>query len=339
MHTRSRLAAAVAILLSGLYGVAAQQPEAGRETSTRIELRVEPAVALWTEARALAESRGEPNGPLAPLVEALRALGAKLPRGQGWGRFDGALLGVGTTEEIASRLAGVTTVRLRAGSEIEVGAEVQGVVAALRAVDAPFRAELWPQRRAAIEASRADVEARLLPRQAEAFALMLRSLGMDDPGRAIPVYLVHDSVWPGATTYRDRDGTGYCIVAVDREENRGSALLEIVLHEATHALDIASQLAARSSVLTRLRDRLRAAGLGPEDDAFRDLPHTLMFVQAGETIRRVVDPRHVHYGDGPSTYYDRVPHARLVRDLWIAHLDAKVTLDQVLDRLVDAATG
>jgi hypothetical protein len=332
------LTAVLVVLAAAAERAGALQPADRDAGGTRIELRVEPAVALWTEARALAESRTEASGPLAPLIDSMRALGTKLPPGR-WGQFDSALLGVTDAEEIAERLSGVSTLRLRDGAEVEVGAELERVLDSLVDLEPRFREELWPRRRELVDAARTDIENRLLPKQDEAFGAMLRALGMSDPGRTIPVYLVHSSVWPGAVTYRDRDGTGYCIVAVDREENRGSALLEIILHEATHALDSAAAQSASRNVLSRLRERLREAGLGPADDAFRDLPHTIMFVQAGETIRRVVDPEHVHYGDGPSTYYDRVRHARLVRDLWIAHLDGELPLDEVLDRLVAAATG
>ncbi|HVS65855.1 MAG TPA: hypothetical protein VMT85_20405 [Thermoanaerobaculia bacterium] len=340
MRGATLLAAALVLLPAAAERGGAGQSGAG-DGATRIELRVEPAVALWTEGRALAESRTEASGPLAPLIDAMRALGAKLPPGRGWGLFDSALLGVTGAQEIADRLSGISTLRLHDGAQVEVGVgvgvEVERLLAALVELEPRFREELWPARRELVDAARVDIESRLLPKQDEAFAAMLSALEMTDPRRTIPVYLVPSSVWPGAVTYRDRDGTGYCIVAVDRRENQGSALLEIILHEATHALDVAAEQSAGRNVLSRLRGRLGAAGLGPADDAFRDLPHTIMFVQAGETIRRLVDPDHVHYGDGPSTYYDRVPRARLVRDLWIAHLDGEVTLDQVLDRLVESA--
>jgi hypothetical protein len=323
--------AAAAVALLALAGAGRAQTDAA---GPRLDLRIEPAVDLWNHGRALADSRGEVPGPMAELVAAIRAVGAKLPRGAGWGRFDSGVIGITGAEELAARFAKVGNLQLRGGGEIDLSIEMAAVAAILRATEPAFLAEIWPARQAAIVAGHEHLEEHLLPKQAEAFAAMLAGLEMTDPGGVIPVYLVATAPWPGATTYRGRDG-GFCVVAVDQSEYGEGALREIVLHEATHALD----LAAGESVLSRLRDRLREAGLGPADDAFRDLPHTIMFAQAGETVRRVIDPRHVHYGDGPSTYYDRVTHGRLVRDLWVEHLDGKLSTDQVIERLVAAATG
>lgn len=62
-----------------------------------------------------------------------------------------------------------------------------------------------------------------------------------------------------------------------------------------------------------------------------------MFVQAAETIRRFVDSEYGDYGDGASTYYDRVPLARFERDLWIRHLDGSVTLEDAIEQIVARA--
>lgn len=55
----------------------------------------------------------------------------------------------------------------------------------------------------------------------------------------------------------------------------------------------------------RLRELLEQAGIDRNDRRHRDVPHTIMFIQAGETIRRVVDPEHEHYGNVRG-YYDKV---------------------------------
>jgi hypothetical protein len=156
---------------------------------------------------------------------------------------------------------------------------------------------------------------------------------MRDPVKTIPVHLAAHLPWPGGFTYRLGSGGGVCFVGVDRPELAGTGLAELILHEATHALDVDS----RQSVLERLRARLREEGFTPADRALPHAPHNLMVVQAGETIRRHVAADHVHYGDGASTYYDRVPLARFERDLWIRHLDGEVDLDDAIELIVAQA--
>lgn len=329
----ARSLALVALMLSGAGSAVAQQ--------TRIELRIQPAIDLWTSARAHAYSPDGAPEELAPLVGAMHALSKHVSRG--WGFLEGGLNGATSTQDIVDQLGSVDKARTRGGEEVDISAEVQAVMKALLQVEPVHREKLWPARLAVLQEKHKYLETTLLPKQAQAFAYMLRSLGMDDPGIVVPVYLVSHSPRPGATTYYDQDRNGFSIVSVDLETIQGTALAETVLHEATHALDMASNRVSEDrvsekNVLAKLRDRLRDAGLGFRDPAFRDLPHTLMFAQAGETIRRFVDPDHVHYGSGPSTYYQRVQHGEMERDLWIRHLDGEVSLDQVLDRLV-ATTG
>jgi hypothetical protein len=64
--------------------------------------------------------------------------------------------------------------------------------------------------------------------------------------------------------------------------------------------------------------------------------HTVVFVQAAETVRRRIDPDHRHHGDVRG-YYDRVGAvAPPVRRWWTAYLDGAVTRDEALARLAGA---
>lgn len=84
-----------------------------------------------------------------------------------------------------------------------------------------------------------------------------------------------------------------------------------------------------------LRERLEAGGIDRRNKLYRDVPHTLMFIQAGETIRRIVLPTHVHYGDA-AAYYAKVPLAtRAVRTVWIEYLDGKITRETAIDRIIE----
>ena len=77
---------------------------------------------------------------------------------------------------------------------------------------------------------------------------------MKPPALEIPVKLVAEAPAPGAVTHRDDKGRGVCFVAVDPLQ--GSQLYECILHECTHALDVAC---GDDSALGELRQRMNAA--------------------------------------------------------------------------------
>jgi hypothetical protein len=219
-------------------------------------------------------------------------------------------------------------VALRAGATKIATALAEAEPAFLNGPGPDGKDSLWKQHDQALGAALARWERDVAPKEAELLAFHLKSLGMADPHLTVPVYLTAEGPWPGAVTHYDDAGKGVCFVGL--EETEGSQLYETVLHEVTHALDIA---AGDASVLGELRKRLEAAGLSRRDRAMRDLPHTLMFVQAAESVRRVVATGHQDYGV-VSAYYSRVPTAELVRGFWSDHLAGKLTLEEALDGIV-----
>jgi hypothetical protein len=325
------------VLSLALIGAAGAAVSAGGQSATRVELRVEPVADLYFHARSLAAERDATvPAPYQAAVDALRALGEKLGPGLlAFGVADQRLVDVTTLDGLAERFEAVPPLFTRDGGRLPITEELRAVVAGLRAAEAYHRNEVWPLHWRLVEPARRRLETTLLPAQGAAFAYMLESLGMSDPAKTIPVYLAAHLPWPGGFTYGLQSGGGVCFVGVDRPEFAGHALAELVLHESTHALDVETE----ESVLARLRARLEAEGFTREDRALRDVPHTLMFVQAAETIRRHVAADHDHYGDGTSTYYDRVALARFERDLWIRHLDGEVGLDDTLGQIVARAVA
>jgi hypothetical protein len=141
---------------------------------------------------------------------------------------------------------------------------------------------------------------------------------------------VAEAPWPQGVTHRRPDGSGVCFVGLNGVQ--GTQFLETILHESTHALDVAAQ--GEGGVLDELRARLEKLGYTPRDRELRDAPHTLMFVQAGETVRRLIDPEHKHYGD-VAGYYPKVERvARIELRIWREHLDGKLTRAQALEQIV-----
>jgi hypothetical protein len=321
----------IALLLLGLVaGTAAASGE------TTLDVRVSAAVDLYQFVRTQAEREApEVHEVYHPAIEAARKVDAKLEGiFLGWGFLDRELVGVERAGEIVERFDGLPEAfRLRSGNEIVLRDEAIAFATELAKVEGRFRQHEWAEHRDVIEQARNGLEKHLVPKQQEAFDFMLDSLGMKDPGHSIPVYLVAEAPDPGAFTYGRPGGGGICFVGV--RELQGPMLHEIVLHEATHALDVAS---GGQNVFEELRAMLEQAGVDRRDRLWRDVPHTIMFIQAGETVRRLLHPEHTHYGDGG--YYDIV---RKVADvelpLWKRHLDGKLGREQALRQIVEAVTA
>jgi hypothetical protein len=65
-----------------------------------------------------------------------------------------------------------------------------------------------------------------------------------------------------------------------------------------------------------------------------DFVHTVMFVQAAGTVRRVLDPNHRDYGDVKG-YYARVGRAaEVVVPAWRDYLDGRIDREAAVERIV-----
>ena len=324
------MATAIAPLALALLGSApVPRPLLQEEAPTRIEFHESAAIDLYFFVRATAGSgQASPIEALAPAVEAAKELHRPLAGDPlAYGPIEGLLPGAEHATDILAAFARVPeSIDLRGGRTAPLRAGAQKLATALVQAEPAF-AELWKEHEKRTSAALECWRTRVAPKERELLAFHLASLGMRDPDVVIPVYLVAEASWPGAVTHLDAAGHGVCFVAVDPVP--GTLFFETVLHEATHALDIATT----SSALDALRKKLEAAGHGPRDKAYHDLPHTLMFVQAAESIRRVIDPKHVDYGESEKVY-ERLPNAEAVRGFWRDRLDGKLTPDEALDGIV-----
>lgn len=328
-------------------------PSAARQDdpapSTGIDLRIDPLADLIGFARHLAERPANDDPPqLATAVDAVRNLNRGFGRSGflAFGIIDCQLLPGDGVAAFAARLAQLPEeISLPGGAKAPVRVEAVRFGVALVQAEPWFLEEVWPDHRAELERTRARIDAAFVPHETACFDYMLQSLGIADPHVDIPLFLVRHAAWPGAYTYSDREDGAFCVVASDEQPD--TRLFETMLHESTHALDVLADHrsgdAVDASVFARLRAGLEARALSAADRRFRDVPHTLMFVQAGETIRRLVDPDHVHYGDA-AAYYPKVePIAKVEREEWGRFLDGEISRDEalrrILDRLVPAEDG
>ena len=281
-----------------------------------------PAIDLYFHVR-VAESAlaAEPFAPAAKLARELdRALGGMA---LAWGPLDGLLPGCATVADLQAAFARAPErLALRGGTQVELRARALELAAALVPAEEAF-AELWKERAPRLAAVRALWTERVGAKERALLDFHLASLGMTDPRLALPVYLVGEAPWPGALTVFDERRQGVSFVAASAGE--GSTLLEIVLHEVTHSLDVAC---GERSALGELRARLPA----PEGAARRGDPaHVLMFVQSAESIRRVIDPDHHDYGDLEDVYARLGAGVEALRGAWGDHLAGRLTRAEAFD--------
>jgi hypothetical protein len=296
-----------------------------------IELHLNPFADMHSWVRRLVEKKTAlPSIPgLSEAAETVRALDVELGGGLAWGVVEGPLAQASNADDFAKtatsfpetqELFGGKTVHLRAG-----GARL---AAAYRALEKPFLETVWPRHREAVEAAAAALRRDLLPHAPAVYEDLQKRLGLPVPVHPIPVYLVAEAPFPGAVTHR-APGGAVCIVAADMAQ--GTQKLESVIHETIHALDVVTE----GSVLDDLRRRLEKLDPPASPREEHDFVHTLMFVQAAGTVRRVIDPAHQDYGD-VNGYYPKVPRAAaVVVPAWRAYLSGEISREAALDRIVE----
>ncbi|MEP0848204.1 MAG: hypothetical protein HRF50_15445 [Phycisphaerae bacterium] len=307
----------------------------GAKEPTRLAIHVNPLVDMHYYFRALAEQRDEAAipEPFRGAVAALRTFYSVTGPQVGSAMIEPVMMTCATAAELhdaVDKFPG--RIQRRDGAPVPSRAPCRELSRAYMDVEQAFRTDIWPAHAKAIEAAQASLDRTLLPRADECLRFVLTSLAMLDPGIEIPVTLVAEAPFPQGFTYRRRNAGPACFVGV--QDLEGSLLSEVVLHEAIHALDVATD--GQPTVPVQLFEKLLAAGNRRGGPAHRDVPHTLIFVQAAETIRRVVDPAHQDYGDVRG-YYAKVPEAvAAVRERWRECLDGKLPREQAVADIASA---
>jgi hypothetical protein len=266
-------------------------------------------------------------------VDAARALQRPLGRFGGWGPLDSQLFLAADASELVDGFAALPEPYERRGRTMSIRDDAVRLATALEELMPGFARDRWPARRAELERQITFLRREFMPRHQEALAFMMRSLAISDPGVTVPVFLVTATNPPGAMTYSLRGGGSASVVEATIGGDH-DLLLETILHESSHALDRASR--GGGSAFATLRALLEKRGLVPRDDAYHTVPHTLMFVQAEETVRRLFNPDHVAYGEATDLYQRTGATAVVVREIWPRYLDGELTRDEALRRIVES---
>lgn len=325
--------------IAGLVAQSQPVPASSQPTTgVMLDLRVSRFADMHFHVRTFVAGVPDANVPAAlrDAVSAARAVEQALGGQTSWGLIEGSLLRAESAAEAVEICRALPESHTdRAGRPINVRPAAQRLADTYVQLEPEFLRGVWPRHSAAIDAAKVRLTTELIPRQSACFAHAAKSLGMEMPELTVPVYLVADAPFPRGFTHR-RPGTGaVCVVGVRGVE--GSLLWEVVVHEAIHAMDVATE--KQDTALQVLRRDLRKLEPAPDPAVLRDVPHTLIFVQAAETIRRVLDPAHRDYGE-VTGYYNKVPlAAKAVRTTWGGYLAGDLPRATALELIVAAVRG
>ena len=224
------------------------------------------------------------------------------------------------------------TYKLKTGQDIRLREKAVSLAQSLSRIEKPFLETIWPQHKRLIEAALAKVELTLGPKEQECFDYFIRHLGMEKSEFIVPVYLVAEAS-PGAFTLWGKDEKrGVCVLSVTALQ--GSELIDAILHESIHALDLETK--GEGNVLVELRSRLLKAGFSADDLVVRHGPHMLVFIQSAETVRRHIDATYEPYGEGVFVRPAIAPLLNVERPIWTSYLDGRISRDEALNRMVSA---
>ncbi len=308
----------------------------GKETNQkRLAVHTNQLVDLSNMIRKYATSKSELPRNIDGFDEAVN-LARQLSKEFGgwdspaWSAIEIALTKYKTTSEAIQASSQLPeTVTSRKGTKIQVREGAIRYVKALNVVESSYLKNVWPRHRVSIEHAAASIVKVFAPKEKECFAYFTKNLGMEDMQSQVPVYLVAESPWPGGfTLWHDTRR----IIVISVEAHQGSNLFENLLHEAIHALDLETK--GKGNVLIEIHNRLLKAGLTDNDQAVRHGVHWLVFIQAGETVRRLLDPSHQHYGKELYTRLQRMSKVN-VPVVWIYYLEGKISRDEAVNQIVD----
>lgn len=279
-----------------------------------IEFVLDPATELWFEVRCRAASDEVPgeDDPLAASIASMRALGALFSELEAWPLVDTYMLcakleeGYGNVMVEPLRIA--PKLRLPDVGPARVPSAILELAMALDAAAPQWLEEVWPERRARLEAAR-DRIVEILPvdTQQAICADLEGLLRLPFPEASFPLRLVSRmpeiqeiALWVRGPV------TMTAFVALEGRDTM--ELVDVVLHEILHVSD--TRAFYPPSIFKAVDNKLIRNGVrGPKVGSAR---HVLFYMLAGELVRRHLDPEHVDQGR-TSGYYARA--AGLVEQL------------------------
>jgi hypothetical protein len=186
-----------------------------------------------------------------------------------------------------------------------------------------YRRAWWPEHRAANRAFKASTQALVDRNGRAALDFVVRAYGLPWPEPGYPVHLV---AYAHALGNYSTTGNLLVMSTNPNPTSRGSLPLEIALHEGMHQWDAA------------MMGMLRAAAPGKPMPT--DLPHALIWMTAGEAVRRSVDG-HVPFAEAFGLWSRGLARLRPALERhWLPYLEGAGTREEALAAVViDSASA
>lgn len=193
-----------------------------------------------------------------------------------------------------------------------------------------YRKGWWDDHRASNRAWRASIETLVAQHGRTVLDFVTKAYGLPWPGPGFAVHAARFSNWAGAYS----SARGVLVIASGYRHNEGLRGLEGIFHEAMHQWD---------SDMYRILGGL-AKPIGARVPA--DAPHALIWVTAGEAIRRL-DPSYVPTAEAlgiwsRSSSGSQQPISRLkapLEETWLPYLSGRGTRDEALTAFLKRISG
>ena len=193
-----------------------------------------------------------------------------------------------------------------------------------------YRKGWWPAHRASNQAWRTSIEKLVAQHARTILDFITRAYGLEWPAAGFPVHASRYSNWAGAYS----SVRGVLVIASNYPGNDGLRGIEGIFHEGMHQWDgqVYGLLGAQAKAIN--------ATVPP------DLPHALIWVTAGEAVRRI-DPAYVRTVDALGIWKlnssgARAPMMRLkapLEETWLPYLAGRGTRDEAMAALLARITA
>ena len=203
---------------------------------------------------------------------------------------------------------------------------------AMEAIEGTYRKGPYRVHSDAIALAAKDLQAHLLPHEAEILRAIEADMALPGGARPIVVTLVSDAPYPGIFAADQRGRVMASFVRVRGLD--GSALAETVLHESLHALD--EMTVREPTAMNALRAALAKRGIDAEDSNAEMAVNTVTFAEAGSLVRRFIEPGYKPLGE--SGFYTLYAPAPAIVEAWKRHIDGE-GLDATADAIAKAVTA
>jgi hypothetical protein len=251
----------------------------------------------------------------------------------GWEDLEVPLGEVRSASELLAAYARLPEQRGVGGQTVLLRAAAVRLARAMLDLEGAFRKGPYREHAGEIGRAAEELAARLVP--VEPALVRAMEVDLDLPGGARPVVvtLVGEAPYPVTFAADQRGRTMASFVRV--RGLFGSALVEVVLQEALHALD--EMTVREPTALNALRAALARRGVDADDSNAEMVINVVTLAEAASLVQRFVDPQHRPLGEGG--FYKLYPPAPAIVEAWTRHLGRGESLEATADAVARAVTS